>query len=103
MQISCGPCDIPSSGIECVWTPPVPTRFLRFIPMGRGRLRGGTGRPEDVLVDIPETRYAPTPDGGYIAYKVIGEGPIDIGHVNAMATNLEVAFEYEPVASFWLE
>jgi len=56
-----------------------------------------------VLVDIPETRYAPTPDGGYIAYKVIGEGPIDVGHVNAMATNLEVAFEYEPVASFWLE
>ena len=57
--------------------------------MGRGRLRGGTGRPEDVLVDIPETRYAPTPDGGYIAYKVIREGPIDVGHVNAMATNLE--------------
>ena len=25
-------------------------------------------------MDIPETRYAPTPDGGFIAYKAIGEG-----------------------------
>jgi hypothetical protein len=29
-------------------------------------------------VEIPETRYAITPDGAYIAYQTIGQGPIDI-------------------------
>jgi hypothetical protein len=30
---------------------------------------------------VPRTRYAKTPDGGYIAYKVLGEGPPDIAVV----------------------
>ena len=37
-------------------------------------------------MNIPETRYAPTPDGGYIAYKSIGDGPIDLAYIGGMAT-----------------
>ena len=29
-------------------------------------------------VRIPEPRYLSTPDGTYIAYQVLGDGPIDI-------------------------
>ena len=52
---------------------------------------------------VPETRYAKTPDGGYIAYKVLGEGPTDIAVINSIATNIEVFFEYAPAAQFWFE
>jgi hypothetical protein len=52
---------------------------------------------------IPKTRYAKTPDGGYIAFKVLGEGPPNIAVVGSIATNIEVFFEYEPTARFWLE
>ena len=45
-------------------------------------------------------RYAPTSDGGYIAYQVIGEGPTTIAHVGAMASNLEVWWTYEPAAAY---
>lgn len=52
---------------------------------------------------VPQTRYAKTADGGYIAYKVLGEGPPDIAVVGSIATNIEVFFEHEPAARFWLE
>ena len=52
---------------------------------------------------VPHTRYAKTPDGGYIAYKVLGQGPPDIAVVGSIATNIEVFFEHEPAARFWLE
>ena len=29
-------------------------------------------------MDVPETRYAKTPDGVYIAYQIAGEGPVDV-------------------------
>jgi class 3 adenylate cyclase/pimeloyl-ACP methyl ester carboxylesterase len=54
-------------------------------------------------VDIPETRYAPTPDGGFIAYKAIGEGPVDVAYVGPQASQIEVQFEYEPMARFLLD
>ena len=47
----------------------------------------------DASVDIPETHYAPTPDGGLIAYKSIGDGPIALAHVGAAATQIEVMWE----------
>ena len=43
-------------------------------------------------MDIPETRYAPTPDGGFIAYKAIGEGPVDVAYVGPQASQSEVQF-----------
>jgi hypothetical protein len=29
-------------------------------------------------MEIPDTRYAKTPDGVYLAYQAVGEGPIDL-------------------------
>ena len=29
-------------------------------------------------MEIPDTQYAVTPDGVYIAYQVFGDGPIDV-------------------------
>jgi class 3 adenylate cyclase len=52
---------------------------------------------------IPETRYAKTPDGGYIAYTLLGEGPRDIAVIGSIPTNIEVFFEHEPAAWFWRE
>jgi class 3 adenylate cyclase len=53
-------------------------------------------------VDIPETHYAPTPDGGLIAYKSIGDGPIALAYIGGSAMQIEVMWEYEPYARFWL-
>ena len=52
---------------------------------------------------MPPTRYAKTPDGGYIAYKVLGDGPKDIAVVGSIPTNIEIYFEHEPAAQFWFE
>jgi len=54
-------------------------------------------------VDIPDTRYAKSLDGGYIAYKLLGDGPNDIAIVGSIATNIELFFEHEPAARSWLE
>jgi class 3 adenylate cyclase len=54
-------------------------------------------------VDIPETRYAKTLDGGYIAYKDLGNGSNEIAIVGSIATNIELFFEFEPAARSWSE
>lgn len=43
-------------------------------------------------VEIPEPRYAKAPDG-YIAYQVLGDGPIDLVFVPNWLTNLDVMWE----------
>jgi class 3 adenylate cyclase len=50
---------------------------------------------------IPDTRYAKTLDGGYIAFKVLGEGPKEIAIIGSIATNLELIFEFGPAARSW--
>ena len=52
---------------------------------------------------IPDTRYAKTKDGGHIAYKVMGEGPVDLVPIGGIVYNVEIWQEYEPVARFWRE
>jgi class 3 adenylate cyclase len=42
---------------------------------------------------IPETRYAETADGVYIAYQVAGEGPIDLVWQFTFLGNVELAWE----------
>ncbi len=71
---------------------------------GRARVRAPVGRGA-VGVDVPTTRYAKTLDGGYIAFKVLGElqGDHDIAVVGSIATNLELFFEFEPAARSWFE
>jgi class 3 adenylate cyclase/pimeloyl-ACP methyl ester carboxylesterase len=41
----------------------------------------------------PETHYARTPDGAYIAYQVTGEGPVDVVWQFSFVGNVDVAWE----------
>jgi pimeloyl-ACP methyl ester carboxylesterase len=52
---------------------------------------------------VPETRYAKTLDGGFIAYKILGGGAIDVAIVGSIATNIEVFMDYEPAARSWFD
>jgi class 3 adenylate cyclase len=52
-------------------------------------------------MEIPEVRYATTSDGSSIAFQVVGSGPPNIVFVNApYASNIELAWEWQPLASF---
>jgi len=51
-------------------------------------------------VDVPETRYAKTPDGVSIAYQVVGDGPVDIVYSSGIWSNLEMMWEHPPWARF---
>jgi class 3 adenylate cyclase/pimeloyl-ACP methyl ester carboxylesterase len=42
---------------------------------------------------IPDTRYAETPDGVYIAYQVAGEGPVDVAWQFDFFGNVDVMWE----------
>ncbi|MGA9161230.1 MAG: adenylate/guanylate cyclase domain-containing protein [Actinomycetota bacterium] len=46
---------------------------------------------------IPETRYAKTSDGVYIAYQVVGQGPVDVAWQPDFIGNVDVMWE-DPVA-----
>jgi class 3 adenylate cyclase len=50
---------------------------------------------------IPETRYAETPDGVYIAYQVTGDGPVDVAWQFDFTGNVDLAWE-EPNFETWL-
>jgi hypothetical protein len=50
---------------------------------------------------IPETRYARTPDGFYLAYQITGEGPVDVVWQFDFVGNVDVAWE-EPTYGLWL-
>jgi class 3 adenylate cyclase len=52
---------------------------------------------------VPETRYAKTLDGGYIAYKIFGSGAIDVAIVGSIATNIELFMDFEPAARSWFD
>jgi class 3 adenylate cyclase len=54
------------------------------------------------MAQAPETRYAKTPDGYYIAYQVVGEGPIDLVWQFDFFGNVDVTWE-EPSNARWLE
>ena len=50
---------------------------------------------------IPDTHYAKTPDGVYIAYQVIGDGPIDVVWQSDWPGNIDVEQE-EPLGKVWI-
>jgi hypothetical protein len=52
---------------------------------------------------IPETRYAMAPDGVYIAYQVIGDGPPDLVWFDGARGNLEVMCEQPLVAELFMK
>jgi class 3 adenylate cyclase len=50
--------------------------------------------------DPPETRWATTPDGMHIAYQVIGSGAVDLVFTTSWTGNVEVEWEWPPLARF---
>ena len=44
-------------------------------------------------MDTPQTRYAKTIDGVYIAYQVRGSGPVDLVYIMGFAGNFEIEFD----------
>lgn len=45
------------------------------------------------MIDVPETRYARTPDGDHIAYQMLGDGPFDLMYLPHWATHVEAMWE----------
>jgi class 3 adenylate cyclase len=43
--------------------------------------------------ELPETQYARTADGAYLAYQVVGEGPLDLALMPAVAGAVELGWE----------
>lgn len=46
-------------------------------------------------MQIPEPQYLKTRDGAYIAYQVVGDGPVDIAWQVGDATHLEIWWEFD--------
>jgi hypothetical protein len=44
-------------------------------------------------VDIPETRYARAGDGTRLAYKVLGDGPVDLVYLQPWYSHIEIIWE----------
>ena len=45
------------------------------------------------MADVSETRYAKTDDGAYIAYQVVGDGPLDLVFLSIGTSHVELAWE----------
>ena len=52
-------------------------------------------------MDLPDTHYAVTPDDVYIAYQVIGDGPIDVIWQSDWPGNIDVESE-DPLSVTWI-
>ena len=52
---------------------------------------------------LPETRYARSRDGAYIAYQALGEGAVDLLWISPWFSHLELLWEYPPVERFYRE
>jgi class 3 adenylate cyclase/pimeloyl-ACP methyl ester carboxylesterase len=64
------------------------------------RLAEGDARAQDALM-IPETRYAKTADGVYLAYQAVGDGPVDIAWQFDFFGNVDLCWE-QPLLGDWL-
>lgn len=66
-------------------------------------MRSGSADAQDTPVDIPETRYARSADGTYIAYQVFGGGDVDLLWISPWFSDLELLWDHPPVARFHRE
>ena len=48
----------------------------------------------------PETRYAASQEGGYVAYQVFGSGPPDLVFITHWATNVDAMWEEPSLAAY---
>jgi pimeloyl-ACP methyl ester carboxylesterase len=53
-----------------------------------------------LVIDVPPPRYAKTPGGVYVAYQVVGDGPVDLVFVPGYTTNLFWQWELPSYAAF---
>ena len=53
-------------------------------------------------MDVPDPRYVKTEDGAYIAYQVVGDGPVDVAWQLDFYGNIDVAWE-SPINRWWFE
>ena len=51
-------------------------------------------------MDVPETRFAQTPDGRHVAYQVVGSGPIDVLITRPTAFGVDMMWEEPRLAHF---
>ncbi len=51
-------------------------------------------------MNVPEIRYAKTPEGVHIAYQVVGEGPTDLIVIGAGYSNIEFFWSIPPIARY---
>ena len=58
-------------------------------------------RDDDAHMDLPETRYARTDDGVYLAYQVSGSGAFDLAWLHGYLGGLEILWEHPSMASFY--
>jgi class 3 adenylate cyclase len=49
---------------------------------------------------IPDTRYARTSDGTYVAYQIAGIGPVDVVFAPGWFSNVELAWEHAEIGAF---
>jgi class 3 adenylate cyclase/pimeloyl-ACP methyl ester carboxylesterase len=63
---------------------------------------GGHGRVDSGLVDVPDPKYVKTDDGSYIAYQVVGDGPVDIAWQFDFWGNIDVWWE-AGLDRYWFE
>jgi pimeloyl-ACP methyl ester carboxylesterase len=49
---------------------------------------------------IPDTRYARTASGAYVAYQVTGNGPIDIVLAPGWFSNVDLIWEHPEIEPF---
>jgi len=52
---------------------------------------------------VPETRYARSHDGAYIAYQAFGEGDVDLLWISPWFSQLDVMWEHPPIVRFHQE
>jgi hypothetical protein len=63
---------------------------LRSVYSSTGR---GGSADCSAVTDVPDTRYAKTDDGVYIAYQVVGDGPLDLAFLSLGSSHVELAWE----------
>lgn len=52
------------------------------------------------MTEVPETRYARTPEGGCVAYQVVGEGPLDVVYLATWWGHVDGRWEEPTFARF---
>jgi hypothetical protein len=53
------------------------------------------------MADVPTTQYARSSDGAFVAYQVVGEGPVDIVFIRSAFNHLEMQWEHPGIVEFF--